>query len=54
MVTTIILNGILGFVMIITFCFCVTDVLNQIVLSTAAFPYVDVRLADCHNGTPKR
>jgi amino acid transporter len=42
MVTTICLNGVLGFVMIITFCFCVTDILNQIVLSTAAFPYVDV------------
>ena len=42
MITTIVLNGVLGFVMIITFCFCVTDIFTQIVTSTAAFPYVDV------------
>lgn len=42
MITTIVLNGVLGFVMIVTFCFCVTDILDQFVMSTAAFPYVNV------------
>lgn len=45
MVTTICLNGALGFVMVVTFCFCITDVMGMIVESTSAFPYVDVFLA---------
>ncbi|KAI7154108.1 amino acid permease [Hortaea werneckii] len=45
MITTIILNGILGLAMIIMFCFCITDIQSQIWLSTSAFPYVDVFLA---------
>lgn len=42
MITTIILNGVLGFVMVITYCFCITDIVGQIVASTSVFPYVDV------------
>ncbi|KAI7472612.1 hypothetical protein KC351_g11564 [Hortaea werneckii] len=45
MITTIILNGILGLAMIIMFCFCITDLQSQIWFSTSAFPYVDVFLA---------
>ena len=44
MITTIILNGVLGFIMVITFCFCITDLLNMIVMSTSVFPYVDVSM----------
>ena len=42
MMTTILLNGALGFVMIITFVFCITDIETMIVESTSPFPYVGV------------
>ena len=45
MITTIVLNGILGFVMVVTFCFCVQDIFTQFVTTTSAFPYVDVFFA---------
>ncbi|KAI7186116.1 amino acid transporter [Hortaea werneckii] len=45
MITTIILNGILGLAMIIMFCFCITDLQSHIWFSASAFPYVDVFLA---------
>jgi hypothetical protein len=28
--------------MVITFCFCITDIVTMIVTSTSVFPYVDV------------
>ena len=42
MVATLVLNGTLGFVMIITFVFCITDIQSMIVESTSAFPFVGV------------
>lgn len=41
MLATIILNGMMGFVMIITYCFCITN-LEAVVSSTSVFPFVDV------------
>lgn len=35
MVTTILLNGAMGFVMVVTFCFCITDLMEMIVMSTS-------------------
>jgi hypothetical protein len=43
--------GILGFVMVVTFCFCITDVVTMIVESTSVFPYVDVRSRLCAFGS---
>ncbi|KAI0475729.1 hypothetical protein GGR56DRAFT_675832 [Xylariaceae sp. FL0804] len=42
MVATIAINGVLGLVMIVTFCFCTTDLPRMIWKSTSAFPYVGV------------
>ena len=41
MISTVILNGILGFVMVVTFCFCITDL--QAALSTSTgYPFIAV------------
>lgn len=45
MLTTIVLNGALGFIMLVTFCFCITDLEAQILSSTSVFPYVDIFLS---------
>lgn len=42
MVVTIILNGALGLVMVITYCFCVTDVEAMYVTTHSPFPFIDV------------
>ncbi|KAF2715999.1 GABA-specific permease [Polychaeton citri CBS 116435] len=42
MIGTIVLNGILGLVMTITFVFTIQDVQTQIVESTAVYPFIDV------------
>lgn len=42
MMGTVILNGILGLVMIITIVFSIQDVYAQIVESTAVYPFIDV------------
>ena len=44
MVVTIILNGLLGLIMIITFCFCVTDVEAMYVTTQSPFPFIDVSI----------
>ncbi|KAI6796399.1 amino acid permease [Hortaea werneckii] len=44
MVGTVLLNGAMGFVMIITFGFCITD-LEAVVSSESPFPFVDVFLS---------
>ncbi|KAI7158396.1 amino acid permease [Hortaea werneckii] len=44
MVGTVLLNGAMGFVMIITFAFCITD-LEAVVSSESPFPFVDVFLS---------
>ncbi|KAI7662744.1 amino acid permease [Hortaea werneckii] len=44
MVGTVVLNGAMGFVMIITFAFCITD-LEAVVSSESPFPFVDVFLS---------
>lgn len=41
MITTILLNGLMGFIMIITFCFCITD-LPTLLSLPVAFPFVEV------------
>ncbi len=41
MITTAILNGILGLVMTITYCFCVTD-LNDALSSPTGYPFIQV------------
>ncbi|EKG20960.1 Amino acid/polyamine transporter I [Macrophomina phaseolina MS6] len=41
MIITILLNGLMGFVMIITFCFCITD-LETLLSLPVAFPFVEV------------
>lgn len=42
MVVTIILNGALGLTMVITYCFCVTDVEAMYVTTQSPFPFIDV------------
>jgi hypothetical protein len=42
MISTVILNGALGFVMIITYCFSVQDVEQQIIGSAAPYPFVEI------------
>ncbi|KAF7197882.1 putative amino-acid permease PB24D3.02c [Pseudocercospora fuligena] len=42
MMTTVFFNGILGFVMTITYCFCITDIETMIIGSTSVFPFLDV------------
>lgn len=39
MLCTIILNGATGLIMIITFCFCITD-LQEVLASEAGFPFI--------------
>ena len=41
MITTAILNAILGFVMIITYCFCITD-LDTALNSPTGYPFIEV------------
>lgn len=46
MMVTVVLNGVLGFVMLVTFCFCITDV--QTALNTpTGYPFIAV----FHNAT---
>lgn len=42
MMATVAFNTITGFVSIITYCFCVQDLEEQVVNSTAAFPFIDI------------
>lgn len=42
MIAAVLLNGIMGLVMIITYCFAIQDVEKQIVDSTAVFPFLGV------------
>ena len=42
MITAILLNGLMGFVMIITYVFSIQNVETQIVDSTAVFPFLGV------------
>lgn len=42
MMLTVFLNGALGFIMIVTFCFAIQSVEEQIIMSTAPYPFVDV------------
>ncbi|KAF2759192.1 putative GABA permease [Pseudovirgaria hyperparasitica] len=41
MITTVLVNGLLGFVMVITFCFCITD-LPAALDSRTGFPFIEV------------
>lgn len=42
MMSSVFLNGALGFVMIITYCFSIQDVEQQIVASEAPYPFVEI------------
>lgn len=42
MVVTIILNGALGLIMVVTYCFCVADVEAMYVTTVSPFPFIDV------------
>lgn len=42
MMATVVFNVVSGFVSIITYCFCVIDLEQQIVSSTAVFPFIDI------------
>ncbi len=42
MMFTVCLNGLLGFVMIVTYVFAIQDVEEQIIMSTAPYPFIDV------------
>ena len=42
MMTTVFLNGALGFIMIVTYCFAIQSVEEQIIMSTAPYPFVDI------------
>lgn len=39
---TVFLNGALGFIMIITYCFAIQSVEDQIIASTAPYPFVEI------------
>jgi choline transport protein len=41
MIATAVLNGILGFVMTVTFCFCITD-LDKVLASPTGYPFIQV------------
>jgi choline transport protein len=41
MISTVILNGIMGFVMVVTFCFCITDLQAALDTSTG-YPFIEV------------
>ncbi|OTA26662.1 hypothetical protein BTJ68_11693 [Hortaea werneckii EXF-2000] len=51
MVGTVLLNGAMGFVMIITFGFCITD-LEAVVSSESPFPFVDPGRHSLHDADP--
>lgn len=40
--TTICLNGALGFVMIVTMVFCITDIEGMVLASTSPYPFIDI------------
>ena len=42
MMATVAFNVITGFVSIITYCFCIQDLEEQVVKSTAVFPFIDI------------
>jgi choline transport protein len=42
MLGTVILNGILGFVMILSVVYAIQDVVVQVVDSTAVYPFIDI------------
>jgi choline transport protein len=42
MISTVLLNGALGFVMLITYCFAIQDVEQQIIGSAAPYPFVEI------------
>lgn len=42
MMATVFLNGALGFIMIVTFCFAIQSVEEQIIMSSAPYPFVEV------------
>jgi choline transport protein len=42
MISTVCLNGALGFVMLITYCFSIQDVEQQIIGSAAPYPFVEI------------
>jgi choline transport protein len=42
MMATVFLNGALGFVMIVTFCFAIQSVEEQVIMSTSPYPFVDI------------
>jgi choline transport protein len=41
MIATNIVNGLLGFVMVVTFCFCITDLSAALATSTG-YPFIEV------------
>ncbi|KAF2667151.1 amino acid transporter [Microthyrium microscopicum] len=41
MISTVILNGVLGFVAVVTFCFCITD-LPAALMTTTGYPFIEV------------
>ena len=49
MVTTILLNGVIGFVMVITYCYVITDIETMIWKNPSPFPFVDVFYAAIGN-----
>jgi hypothetical protein len=42
MMVTVFLNGALGFIMIVTFCFAIQSVEEQVIMSTSPYPFVDI------------
>jgi choline transport protein len=42
MMVTVFLNGALGFIMIVTFCFVIQSVEEQVIMSTSPYPFVDI------------
>ena len=46
-VGTVLINGAMGFVFIITYCYCITN-LEALVGSTSPFPFIDVCLSKKH------
>jgi choline transport protein len=41
MISTVILNGVLGFIMVVTFCYCITD-LQAALNTTTGYPFIEV------------
>jgi choline transport protein len=41
MISAVVLNGIMGFVTVITFCFCITD-LEAALSSSTGYPFIEV------------